>query len=293
VAKKKFENRIKEFRLKKKLSQSGLAKLLKTSQQQVQRWENGQTINFEMAVVLSKVLGQRPESIFPAFTKLRISKETLKSPEENSEKIEQAIKKAGFDTKAPLQWHIRLELRGFKKPFIYKIDVEEARGVKNFLLGSGSDDDSNNFKLFETADDLTIAVKTSELTCCRVMYDYVSLEHEVLIEKKDEIEALHREVSLASKSNVAQSDDEFTENDHENSRCLKIFTVNNDKLYALSDLDQEELSHFMADLDNGWYKDNPYSRLTDEDGEDFLIRNEHVALVEVPYEWYAEAFDDE
>lgn len=295
VPKKKFKNRIKDFRQKKNLSQSALAKLLKTSQQQVHRWENGQTINFEMAIVLSKVLGQRPELIFPAFSKLRIDKESLNSPIENSEKIEEAIKKAGFETKESLQWHIRFELRGFKEPFIYEIDVEVARGVKHFLLSSGGEDECNNFKLFETSDGLTVAIKTSELTCCRIMYDYVSLAHEVLEEKKNEIAALHKADQTSIPVAIKADDEDFDTYDSEedNERCLRIYTVNNDKLYTLSGLDQEELSHFMADLDNGWYNDNPYSELTDEDCEDFLIRNNHVALVEVPFDWYSGAFDDE
>lgn len=78
---------------------------MKTSQQQIQRWEKGQAVNLQWAVVLARVLGQKPEIIFPAFEKVKSTVAKTRTSKMDPEKIESELHKAGFETDAPTYWY--------------------------------------------------------------------------------------------------------------------------------------------------------------------------------------------
>lgn len=124
-------NRIRKFREQKHLSQRGLAKILGTSQQQIQRYEVGASpVRLDFAMRLSKVLDVEAVQLFPEIkTQLAKLRKSKNGSTENA--MDEALRAGGVEAD-PTVWTAKMMLRGGVERK-YRISVSDRRRLENIL----------------------------------------------------------------------------------------------------------------------------------------------------------------
>jgi transcriptional regulator with XRE-family HTH domain len=279
------KNRIKEFRKRADLSQAGLAKRVGTSQQQVQRWENGQQVRIDFAGKIAEALGHSIQDVFPGIAKIKLKEPRTKKEKEAEKRFDPALEKslseAGLTAHAhQVTWYLRLELKGFKDCVVFPVPEAEAKRVRNLLMNLDEDEPRSSFFVFETFKGLTVAANARELLACRILWDGTV-----------GVEAPNR-----NDSTDPDSDEEADEEESEASRrddpdgidltVCGIHTIGNAHRYYFHDTYPTEMRDLFNEFEDGEYM-SPFTYLTDEDGEGFLLRRDNVALAYVPSDWQA------
>lgn len=108
-------NRIRELRARKGISQRGLASMVGTSQQQIQRVEAGtQAVRFDMALRICAALAEKMEKVFPG------TQRALARSQSESQSLEQMIQDQSFSEEMErvcvdvdaVHWYVKFRLRG-------------------------------------------------------------------------------------------------------------------------------------------------------------------------------------
>src|ERR1039458_4822550 len=109
-------NKIREYRLRRKLTQRQLAQLVQTSQQQIQRLENGgQTAKFDLVSRLSRALETPVERLFPKLRDARIPIPKKNHPDKSGDEVHASIRaKESLNAadKDLAHWTFKYRLRG-------------------------------------------------------------------------------------------------------------------------------------------------------------------------------------
>lgn len=250
-------NRIRELRLKARLTQGALAELAGTSQQQIARIESGsQTARFDLAVRISTALDKPLEMVFPASAsavrKLRkTSDDERKSDELIGGKLTDAFADGGIDFD-PRTWFIKLRLIN-GVDVVYQVSSSEQRRIRRAL-----GDQSASPLVFDSTD-LRVLVNLRHLDCVHFLFEPSSV-----VSEKSGDDADNVIVYTASTSEPL------------------CFSVETDE--PLDPSDDEQLGQFghlfaMAELST-W--DDQQLEFTDGDGEDVVLFAHRVSLLSVP-----------
>jgi len=154
-----LRNRVKELRLKARLTQRELAQAAGTSQQQVQRIEVGlQSVRHHLAARIASSLGMPLDRVFP----------TPKSPKSDARSRSRSPREedqqpGGIDQQIEL-WTLKIRLRGGAEEII-PIAPEDKERLWN-QVSSGSDD----FIVFQS-DKARIAINPAHLLACQFRFD--------------------------------------------------------------------------------------------------------------------------
>lgn len=164
------DNRVRELRKKKGLTQKALAQLAQTSQQQIQRIEGGgQSVRFDLAVTICNALEAKMKDVFPATElPLKRAKGRIKSAADvyMNPKIASDFESAGIDTD-PTQWTLKIRLRGGFEGFLPISGREKSRLWK---LVQGDEDDG--FIVFDSGS-RRYAINPKHLLFCQFLFDPV------------------------------------------------------------------------------------------------------------------------
>ena len=129
------KNRVKDYRLGKKLTQRQLAELVGANLEQLQRIESGvQVVRFDMAIRLSKTLETPLDRLFPSAKKLLGSwRKSGSAPDFEDEKISAGFEAAGIDLD-PQIWTLKYLLRNGLSGF-FQISGHEKRRLWGAVQG--------------------------------------------------------------------------------------------------------------------------------------------------------------
>ena len=254
------ENRIRELRLKKKLSQMELAKKAETSQQQIQRIEAGvQAVRFDLAARISGALGEPLERVFPTTElPLKRAKRRNATPHDllRDEETTDQLEGAGLDMD-PARSVLLYRLRGGAEGPLY-LAPGETRRVWALLQR----EEENAFIVFD-AGGRRYAVNPAHLTFVHFLDE---MPDRVPEEESEDGDYVVR-VTLADGSEEMP------------------FSVDPDERSLEDEEDPDPLSVQLQDL--FYYAQMGTERrlkLTDEDGETASFRTQDVAMFSVPIE---------
>lgn len=104
-------NRVRALRKAKNLTQGALAKLAKTSQQQIARIEGGQATRIDVAARISKALGAELGAVFP---RAALPLRALKTTGELKDNVRDRLGDAGIDADAVV-WRVQFILKSGAK----------------------------------------------------------------------------------------------------------------------------------------------------------------------------------
>ena len=179
-----MKNRIRKFREKKGLSQRQLAQLLGTSQQQIQRYEVGNSpVRMDIAMHLTAVLGVGANELFPGirapFAKLR-----KQGGVPNRADVDKALRAGGVETD-PTLWTVDMTLRGGMRRH-YRISVADKDRLKRDLQTLSFDEkDDSPFFWFESTD-YSVTVNLEHVLACQILFDFHLSETETKMEESSE-----------------------------------------------------------------------------------------------------------
>jgi transcriptional regulator with XRE-family HTH domain len=250
-------NNIKKIRTAQGLSQRTLAKLAKTSQQQIQRIEAGkQTARLEVVVSICHALGETIDKVFPGTKKLLKKVNALPGAEDawvalTDPAHEDEFEKAGIDSD-PAIWTLKLLMTGGIEHCIQIPAPEKKRLFQ--VLQSETDD----FVLFSSLTS-QVALNTRHLLFWHFLFDAP-----ILVAKEEEesnavsvwFAGVHDPVTLGMEPDTAEMDEGEDRADQLQS--------------ALSFLEIDGNSEDMR------------ISLVDEDGEEAFFRAPKISLFEVP-----------
>jgi transcriptional regulator with XRE-family HTH domain len=249
-----FENRIKELRKAKGLTQKQLADAAKTSQQQIQRIEAGnQHARFDLATQISAALGQPIGKVFPsaALPLARLNRR----PEANLDKTtSEELEGAGLDMEPDL-WTAKYKLRGGAQGQL------EISGPDMHRLHSLLQDHVESGFVVIASTERQFAFNLKHLIFCHILFDRPSNVRAVVQEKTNEVEF-------------------YLTAEREPLR----FGVDPDTTSLDEEEDPEPLSVQLQDL---FYNaelatDLPRLNFVDEDGETVFLRCDDVSMFSVP-----------
>jgi transcriptional regulator with XRE-family HTH domain len=190
-----FENRIKELRKLKGLTQRQLAEAAETSQQQIQRIEAGhQLARFDLATRISAALGQPISKVFPStavplarliskvFPSTAVPLARLKRRETTlaNKKTNEELEAAGLDME-PEVWTVKYRLRGGAEG-TFRISGPDMNRL-NSILQSETED---GFVVLPSVD-RQYALNVKHLVFCQLLFDRPSIEIEAPREKRCEV----------------------------------------------------------------------------------------------------------
>ncbi len=271
------ENRIRELRLKKKLSQKGLAKKAETSQQQIQRIEAGiQAARFDLAVRISVALEEPLDRVFPTIELplKRAKRRHATVPDLFSDhELADEFESAGLDMD-PAQSVLLYRLRGGAEGKWW-LAPGEMRRVWSLIQR----DDENEFMLFD-AGGRRYAVNPAHLMFVHFLKEYA--------DGGEESDSRTQPAQRREAGRLFNADGEFV-GEYEvrvtlADGCEMTFSVDPDD-GSLEEEDPEPLSVQLQDL--FFYAQlggQQRLKLTDEDGEVAWFRTQDVAMFSVPIE---------
>lgn len=166
----KEDNRIKEFRQSKKLSQRALAKLSNISQQHLQRLEAGSApIRIDLALTISEALGSQIGKVFPTLAPIL---QKFPGQKLRSEAALQKLEEAGVEVESGI-WTVELGLRaGEEKQFT--IPAADKNRLAGVLLHPGG----QKFFVFDS-ERYGVAIALDHTTYVRLMWDRAGQLHKV------------------------------------------------------------------------------------------------------------------
>lgn len=257
-----MKNKVKEFRTKLGLSQKELAKLVETSQQQIQRIEVGMTrARLDLATDLAAALSQPLNKLFPGSERaIKVVVDEAKSGWLPSDSTFEKLGEKGVELDSRT-WYLKFLLRGHTKSFIYEISGQEKRRLFGSIQDENPSSDVMSFVVFETQAE-RIAVNLAEMVYCHFLFEATPMSYR----EPDE----ESEVNLYFCGNQKRMD----------------FRVEPDDVYLTLDEEMGEFNGIFFDLESFPER---HSRLffEDEDGEDVFLRVGDIALLIVPL-WIVE-----
>jgi transcriptional regulator with XRE-family HTH domain len=250
------ENRVKKFRSAQKLSQHDLAKLAKTTQQQIQSVEAGaQVVRLEVAAAIAVALGKPLEMVFPAI------KQSLKAVYKaglghlKDDDILQAEDEAGIDID-PRVWTFRFLL---KNGIHRDVNISGAERVRLWERLQIVD---RGFYVFDTAAE-RIALNSRHVVLWHFLFDPVNLAPKA--EEKTDASRLHLNIWNAYAAEP-----------------WPLFVDPDELEFGSEDADEDApLQGLFFDLES-CMDDEELFNITDEDGETAFFRVSHVSMVSVP-----------
>ena len=282
-----MSNSIKSIRLAKKLTQEQLAKLVGTSQQQIQRIETGAiAARLDIVMKLGQALGESVNSLFPgsdkALNKMRIERKNSKYLELDSWSD---VRSVGVEPDARI-WSLKIGIAGYIDPFLfYDVPAADKNRVFSNLQFEENLSVGTSFVVFDSATH-RIAIKVRELTYCHFLFDAPPRQSVSLAENP------------ANPANPANPEDEQDEEDEEDDDgdydsqtsasiyvigggAPLVLTLNEDRPESadLEEMGQCQTAFYELDTEC-----EPTHKifLTDADGEEILIRAGNLALFMVP-----------
>ncbi|MBR0939272.1 helix-turn-helix transcriptional regulator [Bradyrhizobium jicamae] len=176
-----FENRIKEFRQAKGLTQRQLAEAAETSQQQIQRIEAGnQLARFDLAARISAALGQPVTKVFPSAEPAlaRLKRDFATHDDEEASK---EMEMAGLDVE-PNVWTVKFRLRGGAEGD-FSISGPDKHRLNRILHDQGD----SGFVVLPSID-RQYALNLKHLTFCQLLFDGPSPEYAPPSERSYEVQ---------------------------------------------------------------------------------------------------------
>jgi DNA-binding XRE family transcriptional regulator len=248
-----MKNNIRSQRHKLGLTQKQLAKLVGTSQQQIQRIEVGEYVKLDLALKICEALKNPIEKIFPS-TKVAIAKLKRKDPakrQESDPEVDEAMDSAGIDVD-PAQWTVRFRLRN---------GLEGAWGLsssdKEQLVRNSRDSDKKFF--CGTSRNAEFAANLRHLSFFQPCFDFG-----VIDEESDELHCVR--IYLAD------------------SPTPMTFQVDPDTEWKEDEEDEGEFRNLLYSLDmmEDDSHEDPVISFVDEDAERAFFRTDQIALIEIP-----------
>lgn len=252
-----MENRVRQVRKARNLSQRDLAELAGTSQQQIQRIEAGRiAAKLELAARISAALEKPLNSVFPGAARvLKGAEKEMATTKCLPDTAWQEMRHIGLEGD-PRVWTWKVLLRGHTEPMHFPISAAAHSYLYSAIQREGGDDGSMSFVVFDT-EDRRIALNLSQLAFCQFLFEYGETEEEVEKESCNvEIFFNGIEASLSVEVDV---DDGDPDDEDDEGQCRYM-------LYMLET--------FTAPSDR--------YRLRDVDGEDAFVRAGDIALLAVP-----------
>jgi transcriptional regulator with XRE-family HTH domain len=256
------ENRIKQLRSKKGLTQRELAAAAETSQQQIQRIESGvQAARFDIAVRICAALGAPMEKVFPG-TKNTLRKSAAKgnsiSDLLRDEHALEELSEAGIEASGEV-YAIKFLLRsGFMG--INEISGQERKRLWTVVQDG---DDLHNFVIFDTHSE-RVALNLKHLVFSQFLFDPIST-------KDDDTESTAQKLMVYT--SVQRAPLEFgVDPDTEDL---------NDVDNGLAEDENAQLQSFIDSISMSTDENNVFSFM-DEDGERAFFRAADVSMVTVP-----------
>lgn len=251
------QNRIRELRKKRGLTQRQLAEMAGTSQQQIQRIEAcTQTARFDLAVAICGALEVRMQEAFPSteVALKRVGKHIKTMADAYLDKrAVNDLREAGFDMH-PEQWTFRYRLRGGAKGDlpISGPDYERLRSIVQ-------SETEKRFLVFDSGS-RSYAIGLQHLTFCQFLFD-----SPMRMPKEDSSDQDRIEVYLADSA--------------------KRLTFSCEPDGALIDgtddtaWEKAQLQILLMSADDG---DDCRLSFEDGDGEEVFLRAEDVAMLSIP-----------
>lgn len=163
-----MKNRLREARKKAGLTQAALATKVGTSQQQIQRIEQGQSARLDLAVRIAGALAIEIEKLFPG---LKPVLKKLGKDEASYDQVQKARKEfgdAGIDVD-PEHWFVKLRLTsGVER--VYPVSGTEKSRVWSHLQHGAYEAGHASFVLIQS-DAVTAAVNRSHLAYVHFLYE--------------------------------------------------------------------------------------------------------------------------
>lgn len=262
-----MNNRIKEFRQAKKLTQKQLAEIVGTSQQQIQRMEAGQIeVRMDMAAELCGALEKPFVAVFPNTVKLAKKLESVgvdlaPLPSE----VAAQFRAAGLESDLAV-WTLRVLLSGHEEHLLFRISSVDKDRLFSAVQGERSSDDLAQFIVFDT-DERRVALNLEEICFCQFLFDSP------------------RDVVNEQAGDKSESDGMVHVRFSGHPRIFE-FAVEMDEGEPYTEDDEGQCRHIFYMLD----ADVPLSyrhHLEDEDGESVFFRTGALAMFSVPL-WVVE-----
>ena len=252
-------NRIRKFREQKQLSQRALAKILGTSQQQIQRYEVGASpVRLDFAMRLSKALDVEAVQLFPEIkTPLAKLRKSKNNPTE--EDMDEALRAGGVEPD-PTVWTAKMMLRGGVERK-YRISVSDKRRLENILSEWHEDlpePPGGPFFYFRSTKCCAL-VNLDHLLACHILFDAPFEEPET--------EEPYGKVDVWLVSGTEPLNFEIDPDDQQD---LEAGEIENESGFAAS---------FLMGLDQfGYFRS--FAEFRDIDGETAHFRTRDIMLVE-------------
>lgn len=245
-------NKIKQFRTQKSITQRGLAELVGTSQQQIQRIETGKiAANLAVAQAICAVLGKPLGAVFPGADEALSAFRNKRSmtEEDLSQIANEGIEMDGCS------WTLKLYLRGQHEPLFLPINQSDKRRFYAHF-NEESQDDTIGFFVFDS-DEYRFALNIREVVFHQFLFEVLPM----LVEEED-----------------------ADEEDYSN---VRITITNGGPTIRLSvesdepeDQETGQLGYLFSMLESDPIIGGRY-QITDVDGEDAFIRAGSIAMLQV------------
>jgi transcriptional regulator with XRE-family HTH domain len=200
------ENRIKELRKAKGLSQQQLAEAARTSQQQIQRIEAGsQHARFDLATRISAALGEPVGKVFPsaelplARLKKKLGGEARLSEAYRDEQASGELEEAGMDME-PAVWTVKYGVRGGANGH-FRISGPDRHRLHDVLSG----EDVDGFIVLDSTD-RRYALNLKHLMFCHLLFDAPGIEPKTPEKTSDDDRDFTVEVYLADRGEPLRFD---------------------------------------------------------------------------------------
>jgi transcriptional regulator with XRE-family HTH domain len=244
------ENLVRKRRQARGLTQRGLADLVGTSQQQIQRVEAGiQGVRLELAVEIAKALDVALPEVFPGLVRntKRRSSEKLKPKLALKEFVD-----AGIDPD-PRQWAVRFGLRNGQE-VTYEVSSGEKERISDILWKSQFE-----FLVFDSTDNC-VAVRRDGINFCEFIDDDYSPSEKQIREQKYKLDVFF--IDGGGKSYRIEADD--------------VDLLEDDSFV------DSQMQRLLIDLDGDVNTDDEVVSFYDEDGVQVFIRRKQILRLEVP-----------
>lgn len=259
-----MQNNLKSVRKAAGLTQSKLAELVDTSQQQIQRIEAGAVVTrVTLAAKLAKALSVSMGQIFPEMAELLDGLSGTPDIDDDRQILDDGDD-AGVDLD-PRLWTLKLLLRGHSEPLFYRISSRQKRRIAAVLNADSEDPDSPQLYAFEGHSSAAL-VNLDNVVFAHILYD--------MFAEPEPVEDGPVSVYLAGRSEPL------------------IFDVESDEGTPGS---EDDCGQFRNLLLSELFGLGRGSRLTfiDCDGEQVFIRAEELALMDIPLWIVKPSFEDD
>lgn len=253
-----MDNKVRKFRIKAGLTQTALAKVVGTSQQQIHRVEQGQSAKIDLALRICHALSAPMETVFPK-TRATLRRLGGKTAEKvlaeivHDSDVQDSLGEAGIDAD-PAQWTLKLQLSSGATR-LYSVSGPERRRLWTVLQEGSCSPEQVNFAVFET-ETQTVALNRAAMAYGHLLFDAP------FNATKEQLEGGMSVFFLNQADPV-------------------VFDVEPDDAPGeIEDPDETQLRRLLFGL-NTYVGNDEVFVITDVDGETAFIRAANVALIEI------------